>query len=142
ATAREAERVHGRIIPRGRGAPTHRAVESGVLRARPARTALLLSSMASLAALAPLAGCRGEPVPFAEIAVLTDDNFDAMAPAGKEADGIDGDFVMRNDRIVAVIGAPVPRRDANITLQGVGGAVIDLTGRDRQNDLLGAFYPG
>src|SRR5262249_13733278 len=48
----------------------------------------------------------------------------------------------RNDRIVAVIGAPVPQRDANILLKGVGGAVIDLTERDRQNDLLGAFYPG
>ncbi len=78
----------------------------------------------------------------AEIAVLTEENFDLLAPRGKEGDAILGDFVLRNARLSAVVGDPVPRRDANASVRGVGGAVIDLTTNDSAQDLMAAFYPG
>lgn len=60
---------------------------------------------------------------------------------GKEVDWIDGDVVLRNDKIVAVIAAPVAGRDANMTVRGVGGGLIDVTRRDDMSDQLSAFYP-
>ncbi len=39
---------------------------------------------------------------------------------GKEVDWIDGDFVLANDLIIAVIAHPTPTRDANMTVRGVG----------------------
>jgi hypothetical protein len=78
----------------------------------------------------------------AELATLGPDNWDDFAPQGKEVDCIFGDFVLRNDRIVAVIARPVAGRNANMTVRNVGGAVIDLTRRDRQCDQLSALYPG
>lgn len=80
--------------------------------------------------------------PAAERLRLDDANYDAVAPAGKEADAIVGDHVLRSDRLVAVIGAPGERRDANMTVRNVGGSVIDLTRRDRQSDQLSCLYPG
>ncbi|HET6880372.1 MAG TPA: CehA/McbA family metallohydrolase [Pirellulales bacterium] len=81
-------------------------------------------------------------LPAAELAVLGPDNWDAFAPQGKEVDCIYGDFLLQNERIVAVIARPVAGRNANMTVRNVGGAVIDLTRRDRQSDQLSAFYPG
>lgn len=82
-------------------------------------------------------------LPAAEIVTIAAENLDkGIAPAGKEADWILGDHVMRNDKLVAVIGNPVPTRNANMTVKNVGGCIIDLTERDRPNDQLGAFYPG
>jgi hypothetical protein len=81
-------------------------------------------------------------LPAAELAVLTNENWDHLAPAGKEADCILGDYALRSDRLMAVIGQPLPGRNANMTIREVGGAVIDLTLADRPNDQLGAFYPG
>jgi hypothetical protein len=78
----------------------------------------------------------------AELVKLTPENWDEYAPQGKEVDCIYGDFVMRNDRITAVIAQPVAGRNANMTVQNVRGAIIDLTLRDRPNDQLSAFYPG
>src|SRR5947209_2463020 len=80
--------------------------------------------------------------PAAELAVLTDANWDRLAPAGKEADCILGDYAFRSDRILVVVGQPKPGRNANMTVRDVGGAVIDLTLADRPNDQLSAFYPG
>ncbi|MBW3597226.1 MAG: carboxypeptidase-like regulatory domain-containing protein, partial [Planctomycetes bacterium] len=77
----------------------------------------------------------------AELVRLTPENWDEYAPQGKEVDRIYGDYVMRNDRIIAVIAQPVAGRNANMTVQGVRGAVIDLTLRDAENDQLSAFYP-
>ena len=77
----------------------------------------------------------------AELVTLSEKNWDRYAPRGKEVDCIYGDFVLRNDRIVAVIAKPVASRNANLTVRGVGGCVIDLTVRDRQSDQLSAFYP-
>ncbi|MGL4513754.1 MAG: CehA/McbA family metallohydrolase [Lacipirellulaceae bacterium] len=77
----------------------------------------------------------------AEVVRLDARNFSQVAPAGKEVDAIEGDIVLRNDRLVVVLGAPGPRRHANLTVKNVGGCVIDLTARDEQNDQLSAFYP-
>ena len=87
------------------------------------------------------------PCQAAEIVTITADNLAAgnagsLPPAGKESDWIIGDHVLRNDRIVAVVAHPVPTRHANMTVRNVGGCIIDLTERARQNDQLGAFYPG
>ena len=66
----------------------------------------------------------------------------SLPPEGKEADWILGDYLLRNDRIVAVIAKPVPTRNANMTVRTVGGCVIDLTSVDQPNDQLSCYYPG
>lgn len=60
---------------------------------------------------------------------------------GKETDWIDGDYVISNDQIIAVIAKPSPLRNANMTVRGVGACIIDLTRRDVQSDQLSCFYP-
>lgn len=67
-------------------------------------------------------------------------------PGGKEADGIRGDFVLRNDRVEAVISSGAPNRKANMgTFWGENGAspgsLYDLTLRGRNNDQLTAYCP-
>lgn len=98
--------------------------------------------MRSASIVFALALCCGPMAMAAELAVLTNDNWDRLAPAGKEADCILGDYAMKSDRIMAVIGQPLPTRNANMTVRQVGGAVIDLTLADRPNDQLSAYYPG
>ncbi|TWT37772.1 hypothetical protein KOR34_27350 [Posidoniimonas corsicana] len=78
----------------------------------------------------------------AELLTLTSENFTEAAPRGKEADAIYGDYVLRNDKVVATVAAPHQGRHANLTVLNVGGGVIDLTQRDRQSDQLSCFYPG
>ena len=73
------------------------------------------------------------------------DNIDQL-PKGKEADGIIGDFVLRNSHITAVISGNQPLRRANMsTFYGDGGitpgCLFDLTLNDRQNDQLTIFAP-
>lgn len=73
------------------------------------------------------------------------DNKDQL-PRGKEADGIIGDFVLRNDRIEAVISANLPLRRANMsTFYGTNGispgCLYDLTLRGAHNDQLTCFSP-
>ena len=68
-------------------------------------------------------------------------------PEGKEADGIIGDFILRNDHVTAVISGNQPLRRANMgTFYGTGGitpgCLYDLTLNDRQNDQLTIFAPG
>lgn len=67
-------------------------------------------------------------------------------PGGKEADGIIGDFVMRNDKIEVVIGGGAANRKANMgTFWGVNGVtpgcLYDLTLRGKNNDQLTIFSP-
>jgi hypothetical protein len=94
----------------------------------------------------PLSVCLGllylGSAKAAELAVLTNANWDHLAPAGKEADCILGDFAFRSDRIQAVVAQPLPTRNANMTVKQVGGAVIDLTLTENPNDQLSAYYPG
>ncbi|NDA68692.1 MAG: hypothetical protein EBY09_19010, partial [Verrucomicrobia bacterium] len=73
------------------------------------------------------------------------DNKDQL-PRGKEADGIIGDFVLRNDKIEAVISANLPLRRANMsTFYGTNGispgCLYDLTLRGAHNDQLTCFLP-
>ncbi|MEQ2006050.1 MAG: CehA/McbA family metallohydrolase [Limisphaerales bacterium] len=73
------------------------------------------------------------------------DNKDQL-PRGKEADGIIGDFVLRNDKVEAVISANLPLRRANMsTFYGTNGmspgCLYDLTLRGANNDQLTCFSP-
>jgi len=67
-------------------------------------------------------------------------------PGGKEADGIIGDFVLRNQKIEVVIGGGSSNRKANMGAfwgpNGVTpGCLYDLTLRDSENDQLTIFSP-
>lgn len=77
----------------------------------------------------------------AEVAQLDKLNWDEYVPHGKEVDAIYGDYVLRSDRVIAVIGQTVEGRKANMTVKGVGGSVIDLTRRDFESDQLSCYYP-
>lgn len=96
-------------------------------------TRFLFSAIASLA---------GATLGAAELTTLRPETWDEYAPRGKEVDCIYGDYVLRNDRIVAVVAQPIAGRNANMTVRNVGGCVIDLTRTDRQSDQLSAYYPG
>ncbi len=79
----------------------------------------------------------------AEVLRLAESNWNEAVPEGKEVDAIYGDWVLRNDRIVAVIGDAISGRNANMTVYNVAGSVIDLTERAKakQSDQLSAYYP-
>lgn len=67
-------------------------------------------------------------------------------PGGKEADGIRGDFILRNDKVEAVISQNAPRRRANMsTFYGEDGVtpglLYDLTLRGANNDHLVVYGP-
>ena len=69
-----------------------------------------------------------------------------LLPGGKEADGIVGDFLIRNDRIEAVIAHATPLRKANMgTFWGAEnvtpGCLYDLTLRGAANDQITVFSP-
>lgn len=90
----------------------------------------LASSVLSLAVSAPAA----------EVFQVTRDTQSAL-PSGKEADGMIGDWLLRNDRVVAVIGKTSDWRDANQMVEGVQGAVLDFTSLAENNDQLVVLYP-
>ncbi len=67
-------------------------------------------------------------------------------PRGKEADGIIGDFLLRNDKVEAVISGNLPLRRANMsTFYGsdgiTPGCLYDLTLRGANNDQITIFAP-
>ena len=71
---------------------------------------------------------------------------ESLLPGGKEADGIRGDFVLRNDKIVAVISQNAPLRRANMsTFYGADGVtpgcLYDLTLLGEDNDQITYFGP-
>src|SRR4051812_18595816 len=71
---------------------------------------------------------------------------EAALPQGREADGIRGDFVLRNDKVVALVSQNAPLRRANMSTfygaEGVTpGCLYDLTFREEQNDQLIYFGP-
>ena len=70
----------------------------------------------------------------------------AELPGGKEADGIVGDFVLRNDLVELVVSHNAPLRRANMsTFYGTNGVtpgcLFDLTLRGANNDQLVIFCP-
>jgi hypothetical protein len=65
-------------------------------------------------------------------------------PAGKEVDAAFGDYVLRNDFVVAVIANPdlqAGRSSSRWAAANVAGAVIDLTSARHGNDQLFCYYP-
>lgn len=67
-------------------------------------------------------------------------------PQGKEADGIIGDYILRNGKVVAVISGNLPLRRANMsTFYGAAGitpgCLYDLTLRGENNDQITVFAP-
>ncbi len=60
---------------------------------------------------------------------------------GKEVDWIYGDYLLRNKALSVVIAAPLPTRDANMTIRAIGGSILDLTLNHPSNDQLSAFTP-
>ena len=63
-------------------------------------------------------------------------------PKGKEADGIIGDFVIRNDKVEALISCVAPFRKANMSTFWTAitpGCLYDLTFKGEGNDQLTIF---
>ncbi|MGV3661788.1 MAG: CehA/McbA family metallohydrolase [Prosthecobacter sp.] len=96
--------------------------------------------------LLPLILCAGTlPLQAAEVfeAAL---GRETELPQGKEADGIRGDFVLRSDKVEAVISQNAPNRRANMSTfygeDGVTpGCLYDLTLRGAANDQLVVYGP-
>ena len=68
-----------------------------------------------------------------------------LLPGGKEADGIIGDFVMRNDRIQLLVAGNLPLRRPNMTVEKdfvTPGCLYDLDLAGESNDQLTALRPG
>ena len=66
-------------------------------------------------------------------------------PTGKEADGLPGDFVLRNDRVHALVSGTQPFRRANMTTDYgsvLQGCLYDLDLRGAGNDQLTVLRPG
>ena len=71
---------------------------------------------------------------------------EAVLPGGKEADGIIGDFLLRSDKVEAVVSQNAPNRRANMSTfygdDGVTpGCLFDLTLKGTDNDQLICFGP-
>ena len=64
-----------------------------------------------------------------------------LLPKGKEVDGMIGDWIMKNDKVIAVIAAAYPDREANQMVSSIQGAVIDFTTLTANNDQLVVYYP-
>lgn len=64
-----------------------------------------------------------------------------LLPKGKEVDGMIGDWIMKNDKVIAVIAAAYPDREANQMVSSIQGAVIDFTTLASNNDQLVVYYP-
>ncbi len=81
----------------------------------------------------------------AEVFELSKEHF-GDRPGGKEADSIQGDFVLRSRRVEAVVSGDLPLRRANMgAFYGDGnhspGCLYDLTRAGQNNDQLTVFSP-
>ena len=63
---------------------------------------VITRTLSALAFLTVLAA----PAPAADLVALSPQTLDRYLPAGKEVDGIYGDFVLANDQIIAVVAHP------------------------------------
>ena len=91
-------------------------------------------------ALSILFSNSGRILTAAEVMEITPETRQPIS--GKEADWIDGDYVLQNENLIAVIARPGALRDANMTVRGVGACLIDLTRREEWSDQLSCYYPG
>lgn len=69
----------------------------------------------------------------------------ALLPKGKEAEGIPGDFILRNNKVHALISGTQPMRRANMRTENnfvTQGCLYDLDLRGADNDQITAFRPG
>ncbi|MEO0416538.1 MAG: hypothetical protein AAF226_16455, partial [Verrucomicrobiota bacterium] len=85
------------------------------------------------------------PAYSAEVIEIHGKNLDQL-PKGKEADGIIGDFVLRNDKVSALISGNSPLRRPNMSaFYGDGnetpGCLYDLSLRNATNDQITIFSP-
>src|SRR5439155_19130661 len=65
-----------------------------------------------------------------------------LLPRGKEADGIRGDFLLKNGYLEAVIAGNTPGRKANMVIPETPGSLYDLCVAGSQNDQITLFSPG
>ena len=103
-----------------------------------------VSVSSALIVLSVLGLCFGD-VFAAEAIEVTKERVGEL-PGGKEADGIIGDFVLRSDKVEAVISHNAPLRRANMsTFYGDGGVtpgcLYDLTLRGKDNDQITILAP-
>lgn len=94
-----------------------------------------------LAAASCDAGWLPSPTQAAELIQLTEKNFESLCPKGKEVDAIYGDWVLRNENVIAVIAAPKETRNANMAVRNVGAMLIDYIPRNVPSDQLTCYYP-
>ncbi len=98
----------------------------------------------SLACFLVLTACLlPKPLSATEAFEVGRDRRDSL-PGGKEADGIVGDFIMRNNLIEAVISSDAPLRKADMGgwWDAVSpGCLYDLTLLGADNDQLTVFSP-
>ncbi len=109
---------------------------SAIIRPRSVVAAVLV---VSTFALPPAAASGGT-----EAIEIGSDNTGSL-PRGKEADGIQGDFVLRNRHIEAAVSGNLPGRKANMTTHSgsiTPGTLFDLCLRGCGNDQLTLFAPG
>lgn len=92
------------------------------------------STLPLLIALFPLLSFAGQAV------ILNQDNWH-LVPAGKEVDAIYGDIVIRNDKVVAVIGGALPNRQLNLRINRAQGCLLDFTTLAANNDQLTVYHP-
>jgi hypothetical protein len=104
------------------------------------RLATLLSAAVVASGLVPTDSVMAQEATV--VRELNAENWDALAPQGKEVDAIYGDTTLQNEHLRAVIAQPVATRNANMTVRQIGGCLIDLTRRNFESDQLSAFYPG
>jgi hypothetical protein len=108
----------------------------------PARTlAALLAAFATWTAPGAPAVAGEEKVEVFEVGP----HDTAELPRGKEADGIIGDFVLRNGRVEALVSGNLPERRANMTTfydAPTPGCIYDLSVRGSDNDQLTYLGPG
>lgn len=79
-----------------------------------------------------------------EVIEVSAQTTDAL-PRGKEADGIIGDFVLRNAKIEALVSGNLPDRKANMSVHyhaPTPGCLYDLSVRGSDNDQLTFLGPG